>query len=446
MSIRTRFLAVISVIMLATIGTLLICGYLLTSRFLLREVDQNLDNRVQIVSELLQSRPRLRGGSRMRNPITDALLPTRFDAITQVISADGDILIGFGEIDLPISQDALRIANNDRSKRDRASIEVNGEKYRMLTVPIRGGGALQIAISINDIERAKSAIQRGGLLLAIFGMFGAVAIAWLSAQRVSRPIQDLADAAEEIARTGNLQVAVDVGGDTEIRQLTASFNAMTRALQSSRDQQKQLVQNASHEFRTPLTSLRANSELLQRSDLGQEARFEVLRDIRIEIDELTSLTSELSALATDQKTIEETTIVDLGSVIEEIVDRARRRYSQEIKLNVESSASVSVRQSQFDRALSNLIDNAAKFSPSDKSIEVLVRAKRIEVVDHGLGVADEEKSQIFDRFFRAIATRSLPGSGLGLAIVKQFADDHNAKVEVADTPGGGATIIIQFKD
>lgn len=446
MSIRTRFLAVISVIMLATIGTLLICGYLLTSRFLLREVDQNLDNRVQIVSELLQSRPRLRGGSRMRNPITDALLPTRFDAITQVISADGDILIGFGEIDLPISQDALRIADNDRSKRDRASIEVNGEKYRMLTVPIRGGGALQIAISINDIERAKSAIQRGGLLLAIFCMFGAVAIAWLSAQRVSRPIQDLADAAEEIARTGNLQVAVDVGGDTEIRQLTASFNAMTRALQSSRDQQKQLVQDASHEFRTPLTSLRANSELLQRSDLGQDARFEVLRDIRIEIDELTSLTSELSALATDQKTIEETTIVDLGSVIEEIVDRARRRYSQEIKLNVESSASVSVRQSQFDRALSNLIDNAAKFSPSDKSIEVLVRAKRIEVVDHGLGVADEEKSQIFDRFFRAIATRSLPGSGLGLAIVKQFADDHNAKVEVADTPEGGATIIIQFKD
>lgn len=446
MSIRTRFLAVISVIMLATIGTLLICGYLLTSRFLLREVDQNLDNRVQIVSELLQSRPRLRGGSRMRNPITDALLPTRFDAITQVISADGDILIGFGEIDLPISQDALRIANNDRSKRDRASIEVNGEKYRMLTVPIRGGGALQIAISINDIERAKSAIQRGGLLLAIFCMFGAVAIAWLSAQRVSRPIQVLADAAEEIARTGNLQVAVDVGGDTEIRQLTASFNAMTRALQSSRDQQKQLVQDASHEFRTPLTSLRANSELLQRSDLGQDARFEVLRDIRIEIDELTSLTSELSALATDQKTIEETTIVNLGSVIEEIVDRARRRYSQEIKLNVESSASVSVRLSQFDRALSNLIDNAAKFSPSDKSIEVLVRAKRIEVVDHGLGVADEEKSQIFDRFFRAIATRSLPGSGLGLAIVKQFADDHNAKVEVADTPGGGATIIIQFKD
>ncbi|MFM8943526.1 MAG: ATP-binding protein [Acidimicrobiaceae bacterium] len=446
MSIRTRFLAVISVIMTVTIGTLLICGYLLTSRLLLREVDRNLDNRVQIVSELLQSRQRLRRGDRMRNPITDALLPTRFDAITQVISSDGEILIGIGEIDLPVSQDVIQIANNDQSKRDRASIEVNGENYRMLTVPIRGGGALQIAILIDDIERAKSAIQRGGLFLAILGMFGAIAIAWISAQRVSRPIQDLADAAAEIARTGNLQIAVDVGGDTEIRQLTASFNAMTRALQSSRDQQKQLVQDASHEFRTPLTSLRANSELLQRSDLDQDARTEVLRDIRIEIDELTSLTSELSALATDQKTIEDTTTVDLGPVIEEIVDRARRRYPQEIKLNVENSVHVSVRKSQFDRALSNLIDNASKFSPRDRSIELLVRAKRIEVVDHGSGVADAEKSHIFNRFFRATAMRSLPGSGLGLAIVKQFVDDHEAKVEVADTPGGGATFIIQFKD
>ncbi|MFM8248406.1 MAG: ATP-binding protein [Acidimicrobiaceae bacterium] len=446
MSIRTRFLAVISVIMTVTIGTLLICGYLLTSRLLLREVDRNLDNRVQIVSELLQSRQRLRRGDRMRNPITDALLPTRFDAITQVISSDGEILIGIGEIDLPVSQDVIQIANNDQSKRDRASIEVNGENYRMLTVPIRGGGALQIAILIDDIERAKSAIQRGGLFLAILGMFGAIAIAWISAQRVSRPIQDLADAAAEIARTGNLQIAVDVGGDTEIRQLTASFNAMTRALQSSRDQQKQLVQDASHEFRTPLTSLRANSELLQRSDLDQDARTEVLRDIRIEIDELTSLTSELSALATDQKTIEDTTTVDLGPVIEEIVDRARRRYPQEIKLNVENSVHVSVRKSQFDRALSNLIDNASKFSPRDRSIELLVRAKRIEVVDHGPGVADAEKSQIFNRFFRATAMRSLPGSGLGLAIVKQFVDDHEAKVAVADTPGGGATFIIQFKD
>ena len=447
MSIRTRFLIVICAIMLVTVGTLSLGGYVLTSRFLLHEVDQNLDSRVEMISEILHTRPRaLFGGNRMRNPLTDALLPTRFDSITQVIATDGEVLVGFGEVDLPISDSVLQIANDASLGRLRETIEIEGKKFRMLTVPIQHGGALQIAISIGDIERAKDAIRRGGLLLATFGMLGSAAVAWFSARRVSRPIQNLADAVEEIARTGNLKVAVDIGGDSEIEQLTASFNAMTVALQSSRDQQRQLVQDASHELRTPLTSLRANSELLQRPDLDQHARAEVLRDIRIEVDELTALTSELSSLATDQKAVEQTSLIELGPFIEDVIERARRRYSREITFHAESSSSVQLRQSQFDRALSNLIDNAAKFSPIDQPIEVSVRHKKIEVVDHGPGVADADKAQIFDRFFRATSTRSLPGSGLGLAIVKQFVDDHDANIEVVDTPGGGATMIIQFKE
>ena len=316
----------------------------------------------------------------------------------------------------------------------------------MLSVPIRQGGALQIAIDVADIERAKLAIQRGGLLLALLGMLGSATIAWFSASRVSRPIKDLADAAEQIARTGNLDVEVVVDGDSEIKQLTSSFNLMTAALRSSREQQKQLVQDASHELRTPLTSLRANSELLQRSDLDENARVEILRDIRIEVDELTLLSSELSALATDQKLSEIVAKVDLGPLVEEVVSRARRRYSRDISLSINDSATVDLRQSQFDRALSNLIDNAVKFSPVETAIEVVVNTNRIEIVDHGPGVAVSDKTRIFERFYRSTSTRSLPGSGLGLAIVKQFVNDHDAKIEVADTPGGGATMIIQFKD
>lgn len=413
----------------------------------MNEVDQNLDNRVTIISEILQSQLRdLRGRNRVRNPLANALLPTRFDSITQVISADGSVLVGFGEVDLPVSNDVLEIANNSQLARVRASVEIEGVKYRMLSVPIRQGGALQIAIDVADIERAKQAIQRGGLLLALLGMLGSATIAWFSASRVSRPIKDLADAAEQIARTGNLDVEVVVDGDSEIKQLTSSFNLMTAALRSSREQQKQLVQDASHELRTPLTSLRANSELLQRSDLDENARVEILRDIRIEVDELTLLSSELSALATDQKLSELVAKVDLGPLVEEVVSRARRRYSRDISLSINDSATVDLRQSQFDRALSNLIDNAVKFSPVETAIEVVVNTNRIEIVDHGPGVAVSDKTRIFERFYRSTSTRSLPGSGLGLAIVKQFIDDHDAKIEVADTPGGGATMIIQFKD
>lgn len=447
MSIRSRFLIVICAIMLAIIAVLSVSSYVLTSRFLMNEVDQNLNNRVTIIAEILQSQPRdLLGRNRVRNPLANALLPTRFDSITQVISDDGSVLVGFGEVDLPVSKDVLEIANNAQLARVRESFEIEGVKYRMLSVPIRQGGALQIAIDVADIERAKQAIQRGGLLLALFGMLGSATIAWISASRVSRPIKDLADAVEQIARTGNLDVEVAVDGDSEIKQLTSSFNLMTAALRSSREQQKQLVQDASHELRTPLTSLRANSELLQRSDLDENARVEILRDIRTEVDELTLLSAELSALATDQKLSELVAKVDIGPLVEEIVSRARRRYSRDISLSINDSATVDLRQSQFDRALSNLIDNAVKFSPVETAIEVVVDSNRIEIVDHGPGVAASDKSRIFERFYRSTSTRSLPGSGLGLAIVKQFVDDHDAKIEVTDTPGGGATMVIQFKE
>lgn len=447
MSIRSRFLIVICAIMLAIIAVLSVSSYVLTSRFLMNEVDQNLNNRVTIIAKILQSQPRdLLGRNRVRNPLANALLPTRFDSITQVISADGSVLVGFGEVDLPVSKDVLEIAKNAQLMRVKESIEIEGVNYRMLSVPIRQGGALQIAIDVADIERAKQAIQRGGLLLALLGMLGSATIAWFSASRVSRPIKDLADAAEQIARTGNLDVEVAVDGDSEIKQLTSSFNLMTAALRSSREQQKQLVQDASHELRTPLTSLRANSELLQRSDLDENARVEILRDIRTEVDELTLLSSELSALATDQKLSELVARVDLGPLVEEIVSRARRRYSRDISLSINDSATVDLRQSQFDRTLSNLIDNAVKFSPVETSIDVVVNSNRIEIVDHGPGVAASDKSRIFERFYRSTSTRSLPGSGLGLAIVKQFVDDHDAKIEVTDTPGGGATMVIQFKE
>jgi two-component system sensor histidine kinase MprB len=192
--------------------------------------------------------------------------------------------------------------------------------------------------------------------------------------------------------------------------------------------------------------LRANSELLERDDLDIETKNSILRDMRAEVDELAALTSELSSLASDQRLVEPLQMVDLGDAVEEVIDRARRRSNRVINLQRMSPARISVRASQLDRAISNLIDNALKFSPTPQPVEVIVSNKRIEVCDHGPGISDADKPHIFDRFYRAVATRALPGSGLGLAIVKQFADDHDAVVDVVDTPGGGATMSIQFSE
>jgi two-component system sensor histidine kinase MprB len=184
--------------------------------------------------------------------------------------------------------------------------------------------------------------------------------------------------------------------------------------------------------------------LLERDTLDAPTRDAILRDIRAEVDELTSLSSELSALASDQRLVEEPTAVDLGEVATEVALRASRRTGRTVTVVANNPQVVTVRLGQLERALNNLVDNALKFCPTTQPVEVIVSGKRIDVVDHGPGISDADKPLVFDRFYRATATRALPGSGLGLAIVKQFATDHGAIVSVSDTQGGGATVAITF--
>jgi two-component system sensor histidine kinase MprB len=383
---------------------------------------------------------------RQRNPLNEALLPTRFDTVTQVIDTTGIVVLALGEVELPVTNKTLQIANGPTGMVFRSTVTINGDKYRMLTVPLTGGGALQLAKDINDLQRAQNAVRGWQFALGPVGIVFAGLAGWWVARRTARPIQQLADAAEDIARTQNLSTKLDIHGDHEIEQLANSFNTMLAALQYSSEQQKQLVQDASHELRTPLTSLRANAELLQRNNLDDATKQAVLRDIAAEIDELTDLSSELTALASDQRLVEEPEEINLREACDDIATRASRRTGRTVTVSSTNPVAVKVRPSQFDRAVGNLVDNALKFCPTPDNVEINIVGSRVEVIDHGQGIADSDKPLVFDRFYRATATRSLPGSGLGLAIVKQFADDHNAVVSITNTPGGGATVALSFEN
>ena len=445
MSLRTRLLLTTSAIVLVVVIALSVGVSTIVSRQLLHEVDKSLDARIEaIASSLLENMQTAPRGQRIRNPLTDALMPMRFDTVTQVIDANGSIFIALGEVDLPITQKDLDIANNPSGGLARSTVTIADVRYRMLTVPLVRGGALQLAKDISDIEYAKSGIRQRLIGTGLIGIFVAAIAGWWVARRTAKPIQQLADAAEHIALTRQLDTTLDIRGDREIEQLAASFNTMLGALRLSSEQQKQLVQDASHELRTPLTSLRANTELLERDTLDAPTRDAILRDIRAEVDELTSLSSELSALASDQRLVEEPTAVDLGEDALEIALRASRRTGRTVTVVANIPQVVTVRLGQLERALNNLVDNALKFCPTTQPVEVIVSGKRIDVVDHGPGISDADKPLVFDRFYRATATRALPGSGLGLAIVKQFATDHGAIVSVSDTQGGGATVTITF--
>ncbi len=261
-------------------------------------------------------------------------------------------------------------------------------------------------------------------------------LGWAFARRLVRPIEHLRDAAERIARTQDLDAPVPETGGGEVGSLATSFSTMVDALAVSKRQQQQLVTDASHELRTPLTSLRTNAELLDRAgqlDADQQAR--AVQGIRLEVNELTDLVSELVELATDRGDDESAEDVSLRALADDVAERARRRTGREITVVDDGHpGTVFVRPHMADRALANLVDNAAKYSPGP--IEIVITGRRVEVRDEGPGIAPEDQPHVFDRFYRSATARTEPGSGLGLAIVQQIIERHGGTVWADNRAGG----------
>lgn len=447
MSLRTKLLAATSAIVF--IAVLLVAGgsILTTTRELENEVDRTLDARVeQVAASLRNSRGIDFFGRRVRSPLDEALLATRFDTVTQVIDRDGNVLINVGAIDLPVTAEALMVASRPADGPQRESLSVDGVPYRMLTVGLVNGGALQLAKDVSDIEAARFSILRWLIVLAAFAITGAAASSWWVARQTTRPIRQLASSADDIARSGVVSSPLTVEADREVAQLAMAFNKMLDALKESAASQNRLVQDASHELRTPLTSLRANAELLQRENLDARTRQDLLANITAEIDALTELSTELSRLAINQRDVEQVELVNMFHVASDVAARASRRSGRAIVVVGDQHAARHLRPEQFERAVGNLIDNAVKFSPEETEITIVVTNESIQVVDRGPGVDDADKPHIFDRFYRSTRTRGQPGSGLGLAIVKQFADDHEATTFAGNNPDGGAIIGINFQN
>ncbi len=322
--------------------------------------------------------------------------------------------------------------------------DVDGHPYRVVVVSVPGGGAIQIARSLADTNRVLGAIQDLALGVGISVIALAALAGWVIARRTTRPVQRLTDAAEAVGATGQLEIAVPPGGRDEVGRLARAFGSMLDALNRSRTQQQRLVQDAGHELRTPLTSLRANIDTLRRHpDLVGEPRQHLLDDLDSELRELSGLVDELVALAVDRYDDEPEGRVAVDELAARAADRARRRTGRTVTVDAEPAGTVA-RPGQLLRAISNLVDNAAKFSPDTTPIEIVVRPGRLDVRDHGPGIAERDLPHVFDRFYRAVDVRSLPGSGLGLAIVREAARSVGGEARVANAPDGGAVFSIEF--
>jgi two-component system sensor histidine kinase MprB len=260
------------------------------------------------------------------------------------------------------------------------------------------------------------------------------------------PIERFTRRTEAIADRPELtEQRLEVVGRDEIARLARTFNRTLDALETSVAAQRQLVADASHELRTPIATIRANLQLMRDEDrLSQEDRDALRADVIEELDELTALVGDIVELARGAAPAGEPGDVALDAIVAEAVQRIGRRAPKlEVRTLVEPTL-VRGEEDRIARAVTNLLDNARKWSASDGLVEVELHDGVLTVRDHGPGFHEEDLPFVFDRFHRAKDARSKPGSGLGLAIVRETAQAHGGFVQAANAPGGGAIVRVGF--
>ncbi len=412
MSLRIRLLAIVAITFAVVVVGCVYAAHVSASHELRAQTDRFLlqrarDPRLHVDS---RQRPDPPGMPHLRGEESEPFAEP--DVTVQLIEANGT-QVGPGIVgSLPIDARDRDIAAHDQPPLLR-TVALGHTPYRMVTAHVPGGAA-QIARSIKDTNDVLATLDVRLLLIALIGTAVAALLAWIIARRIVRPVEQLTTATERVAQTQDLDSTIEVNRRDELGRLATSFNTMLIALRTSRAQQQRLIMDASHELRTPLTALRTNVEVLQRATTMDDAeRAEMLAAVDLELAELTELVVELVDLATDARADEPPQHTELGELAERVVARMRRLTGRDITLTVEPDATVTVQSAALERALSNLVDNACKFSPDGTPVEVTVAGTQIEVADRGPGIAASDRDHVFDRFYRAPRRARCPGRGSG---------------------------------
>nr|EMP10847.2 histidine kinase [Gordonia sp. NB41Y] len=441
-SLRLRVTALSATVVLAAVTLMGVAAYFVVYRALYNEVDAGLESRADGMTVLAKS------GVLAKRPdtlVTGTVFSTSISIMLLNPSGVGPYIgdVPFGDVERKIAESDNVPGANPQSLR-------TVDNSRVLARKLDDGSTLILAQSLVRTDRI---LKRLAWVLLVVGC-GGVALAALAGTTVARaglrPVARLTRATARVARTQDL-TPIPVTGKDELAHLTESFNTMLQAVAQSRDQQARLVADAGHELRTPLTSLRTNLELLIASSApGAPAvpaadMVELRSDVMAQIEELSTLVGDLVDLARADAPEVVHEEVDLTEVIEGALERVRRRRTDvEFDVTMVPWFVFGDRQG-LSRAVLNILDNAAKWSPRGRHVAVsLVQvapgSAELAVADAGPGIPPEDRVLVFERFYRSTQSRSMPGSGLGLAIVRQVVERLGGSVRAEQSDLGGALI------
>ncbi len=379
--------------------------------------------------------------------------PSQVRGYQQVVEANGRVLARSDpQVTLPVDPHTMQLARNGGEPYFRNG-SVKGVHMRVLAAGFGNNRSVEIALPLTEVD---SLLSRLRLILALI-VVGGIALAALLGRLVAgtavAPLKQLSRTTEHVALTQDLSKRITPAGEDEIGRLAGSFNAMLDALEHSMEAldasvhaQRQLVADASHELRTPVTSVRTNIEILQQQ--GQQMtpaeHHRLLGEVVEQIEDLTRLVNDLIDLSRGEEPSEDVEDVRLDLLIEEAVERARRRADPTVLQLRLAPTIVAGVPARLERAVSNLIDNALKYSPPGAPVEVVLAGDELTVRDHGPGISSEDLPHIFDRFYRGAEARGLPGSGLGLAIVRQVAAQQGGTITAHAAPDGGTLMRLRL--
>jgi two-component system, OmpR family, sensor histidine kinase MprB len=442
MSFRTRLALVAAVAVALAVVAASAVVYVVVRNELRAQVDHSVKTQAQ---EIAHGPIHLEPG-----PLLDVGRPVGGDnGFAQLVTALGHPIVTRGERGfLPVTHHVLRVAQGHGGP-FLSDAMVSGHALRVATIPVQDNAghtyALQVAQPLSGLNHTLHRVFLYLVLIAFGGILVAAALGLVVSRAALAPVRRLTETTEHVTETGDLSERIETTGHDELSRLAASFNTMLGALEESSRAQRQLVADASHELRTPLTSLRPNIAVLAgERTLAPGDRERLLNDVVEQLGEMTSLIAELIELARAEQHPEEAEDVRLDLLAQTAVERARRNRPNVTFTTDFEESMVHGAPSTIERAVANLLDNAAKWSPEGGEVEVGVHGGEVTVRDHGPGIAEEDLPYVFDRFYRASSARGLPGSGLGLAIVKQVADAHGGQVVAEPADGGGTRMRLRL--
>jgi two-component system sensor histidine kinase MprB len=430
----------------AAVALAVVASAALTYALVRDQLRGQIDSSLRQATQMAEAMPPLPEDRALQNRVRRSAVPATSAlegpvAFIQLISPGGEVATPFGEepATLVPAKALQEVADGERGAFF-ADVDRAGGEVRVLTTKLPNGAVMQVARPIGEVNSTLATLRFGLGVIVLLGIGAALALARLATRAAVKPVADLTDAAEHVARTRDLTRRIERDGDDELSRLAGAFNTMLEALDDSQRAQRRLVADASHELRTPLTSLRTNLEVLARGGLAPADHERLRADLIAQLEELTLLVSDLVDLAREEEPSAELEPLALDELVAAAVERARRHApGVAFAADLEPTLVEGVR-GRLDRAVANLLDNAARHG--DGRVEVRLRDGVLTVRDHGPGIAAEDLPFVFDRFYRSRAARGRPGSGLGLAIVRQAAEAHGGAVRAGTAPGGGAELTL----